>query len=187
MVVKERTDLTFGQPFPSRDEGLADAPGSRIYGSDVEKEVCAGLTVVPYGQGGVEMTGFDEGAAIEGGVDGAEAQDLGFGAAGGGAVYVWRSGLGITADGALVYVGGPSLNIADLANLLVRAGAVRAIELDINTDWVNYSTYQPPTPTGLASGLNGTELLSNMTGTPNRYFESWWARDFITMSSVSGG
>jgi hypothetical protein len=105
----------------------------------------------------------------------------------GGAVYVWRSGLGITADGALVYVGGPSLNITDLANLLVRAGAVRAMELDINTDWVNLSTYQPPTPTGLASGLNGTELLSNMTGTPNRYFESWWARDFITMSSVSGG
>jgi hypothetical protein len=104
----------------------------------------------------------------------------------GGAVYVWRSGLGITADGALVYVGGPSLNITDLANLLVRAGAVRAMELDINTDWVNLSTYQPPTPTGLASGLNGTELLSNMTGTPNRYFESWWARDFITMSAVPG-
>ena len=48
-------------------------------------------------------------------------------------VYVWRSGLGITANGALVYVGGPGLNITDLANLLVRAGAVRAMELDINT------------------------------------------------------
>jgi hypothetical protein len=105
----------------------------------------------------------------------------------GGAVYVWRSGLGITADGALVYVGGPGLNITDLANLLVRAGAVRAMELDINTDWVNFSTYQPSTPTAPASGVNGTELLPNMTGTPNRYFESWWARDFITMSSVSGG
>jgi hypothetical protein len=79
MVVKERTDLTFGQPFPSRDEGLADAPGSRIYGSDVEKEAGAGLTVVPYGQGGFEMGGFDEGAAIEGGVDGTEAENLAFG------------------------------------------------------------------------------------------------------------
>jgi hypothetical protein len=105
----------------------------------------------------------------------------------GGAVYVWRSGLGVTADGALVYVGGPGLNITDLANLLVRTGAVRAMELDINTDWVNFSTYQPSTPTGMASALNGTELLPNMTGTPNRYFEAWWARDFITMSSVSGG
>ena len=56
-------------------------------------------------------------------------------------IYVWRSGLGVTADGALVYVGGPGLNITDLADLLVRAGAVRAMELDINTDWVNYSSY----------------------------------------------
>jgi hypothetical protein len=102
-------------------------------------------------------------------------------------VYVWRSGLGVTADGALVYVGGPSLNITSLANLLVRAGAVRAMELDINTDWVNLTTYKPATPSGLASGANGTELLSNMTGGPNRYFQTWWARDFITMSAAVGG
>ena len=30
-------------------------------------------------------------------------------------VFVWRSALGVTADGALVYVGGPGLNITDLA------------------------------------------------------------------------
>ena len=104
----------------------------------------------------------------------------------GNAVYVWRSGLGVTADGALVYVGGPGLNITDLANLLVRAGAVRAMELDINTDWVNFSTYKPTSPGGEASPGNGMELLSNMSGTPARYFYSWWARDFITMSSVLG-
>jgi hypothetical protein len=104
----------------------------------------------------------------------------------GNAVYVWRSGLGVTADGALVYVGGPGLNITDLANLLVRAGAVRAMELDINTDWVNFSSYKPSTPEGLAAGSNGAELLPAMTGTPSRYFESWWARDFITMSSIVG-
>jgi hypothetical protein len=104
----------------------------------------------------------------------------------GNAVFVWRSGLGVTADGALVYVGGPGLNITDLANLLVRAGAVRAMELDINTDWVNFSSYQPSTTEGLAAGSNGAELLPAMTGTPSRYFESWWARDFITMSSIVG-
>ncbi len=101
----------------------------------------------------------------------------------GGGDFVWRSGLGVTADGALVYVGGPGLDIADLANILVRAGAVRAMELDINTDWVNFSSYKPSTPTGAASAANGTELLSGMTGTPGRYFEPWWARDFITMSA----
>jgi hypothetical protein len=107
-----------------------------------------------------------------------------WGATLGNALYVWRSGLGVTADGALVYVGGPGLNIVDLGNLLVRAGAVRAMELDINTDWVNFSTYQPATATGQASATNGSELLSGMTGTPGRYFESWWARDFITMSAA---
>jgi hypothetical protein len=103
-----------------------------------------------------------------------------------GALYVTRSALGVTANGALVYVGGPGLDIVDLANLLVRAGAVRGMEMDINPDWVNFSTYQPPTPTGAATATNGTELLPGMTGTPGRYFEPWWARDFITMSAVGG-
>ncbi len=106
-----------------------------------------------------------------------------WGATLGNAVYVSRSGLGVTANGALVYVGGPGLNITDLANLLVRAGAVRAMELDINVDWVNYSFYSPSAPNGFASPTNGRELVSSMTGTPARYFESWWARDFITMSA----
>ena len=101
--------------------------------------------------------------------------------------YVWRSGLGVTANGALVYVGGPDLNIVDLANVLARAGAVRAMELDINTDWVNFATFAPPTPTGLATPRDGTDLLSYMAGTPQRYFESWWSRDFFTMSARTQG
>jgi len=100
-------------------------------------------------------------------------------------VFVSRSGIGVTRNGALVYVGGPNLNITDLANLLARAGAVRAMELDINTDWVNLATFDPSTPTGLASPGNGTDLLplADMSAGPSRYFTSWWARDFITMSA----
>jgi hypothetical protein len=110
-----------------------------------------------------------------------------WGATLGGGLYVSRSGLGLTANGALVYVGGPGLDILDLANILVRAGAVRAMELDINTDWVNFSSYQPSTAVGPATPGNGTELVPGMTGTPGRYFEPWWARDFITMSAAVGG
>ena len=98
-------------------------------------------------------------------------------------VYVWRSGIGITKDGALVYVGGPGLNITDLANLLVRAGAVRAMELDINTDWVNLATFDPSSPNGAATPTNGTDLLPNMTEPPAVWFASWWTRDFFTMSA----
>jgi hypothetical protein len=110
-----------------------------------------------------------------------------FGKTLGNAVYVWRSGLGVTADGALVYVGGPGLNITDLADILARAGCVRAMELDINTTWVNFSYYTPATPLGLATTENGTELIRQMSGTPGRYFATWWVRDFITMSARTVG
>jgi uncharacterized protein YigE (DUF2233 family) len=99
----------------------------------------------------------------------------------GGAFNVWRSGLGVTKDGALVYVGGPSLSISALANVLVRAGAVRAMELDINTDWVQYSYFNGALNTPI-NGASGTPLMSSMIGPPTRYFESWWTRDFFTMS-----
>ncbi len=107
-----------------------------------------------------------------------------WGATLGNQVYVWRSGVGVTAAGALVYVGGPGLNITDLADILARAGAVRAMELDINTDWVNFSAYNPLTLNGAATPSNGTELLPGMTGGPIRYFQPWWARDFVTMSAA---
>jgi len=101
----------------------------------------------------------------------------------GNAVYVWRSGVGITKNGALVYVGGPGLNITTLADILARAGAVRAMELDINTDWVNFAFYDPHGATAPATPANGKDLLPNMYGAPDRYFESWWSRDFFTMSA----
>ncbi len=107
-----------------------------------------------------------------------------WGAALHGGLYVWRSALGVTANGALVYVGGPGLSISDLATIMVRAGAVRAMEMDINTDWVNYSYFTPATPNGLATPANGTLLQSGMTGGTGRFFASWWTRDFITMSAA---
>lgn len=101
-------------------------------------------------------------------------------------VYVWRSGVGVTRSGALVYVGGPGLNITSLADVLVRAGAVRAMELDINTDWVNFVTWAPGAAVGVATPSNGVDLLPSMVGKPDRYFSASWARDFITMSARNG-
>jgi len=49
---------------------------------------------------------------------------------------VARSGLGVTANGQLVWAAGEQLLPAELASALIAAGAVRAIELDINPDWV---------------------------------------------------
>lgn len=97
--------------------------------------------------------------------------------------HQWRSGIGMTADGAAVYVAGPSLDPLQLAQLLVRAGAVSAMQLDINPDWPDFATYNPPTPSGLASAQNGTKLLPNTVQGPWTFFEPTWARDFFTMSA----
>ncbi len=99
-----------------------------------------------------------------------------------GVEYQWRSGLGLTADGALVYVQGPSLSPLQVADLLVRAGAVRGMQLDINPDWPIFATYAPSTPDGLAAPANGQTLMATVRGA-DTFFDAWWARDFITMSA----
>jgi hypothetical protein len=93
-----------------------------------------------------------------------------------------RSGLGITATGALVYVEGP-MNIVDLAHLLVRAGAVKAMVLDMNPLWPIFATYQPSSANGVASPANGQVLSRTMLQTPTRFFDPAYTRDFITMSA----
>ncbi len=94
----------------------------------------------------------------------------------------WRSGLGVTASGDLVYVAGP-INIVDLAHTLARAGAVRAMVLDMNPLWPVFAAYAPTSATGLAAPSNGTTLLANMVQTPARFFEPSYSRDFITLSA----
>jgi hypothetical protein len=96
--------------------------------------------------------------------------------------HQWRSGLGITADGALVYAAGPALDPLQLAQLLVRAGVVRGMQLDINPDWPVFVSYDPPAG-ALAAPSNGRKLLSSTVQGPSTFFEAWWARDFITMSA----
>jgi hypothetical protein len=58
------------------------------------------------------------------------------------AVRVWRSGLGIDANGNLLYAVANDQTVGSLAEILKRAGAVRALELDINEDWVSFITYR---------------------------------------------
>jgi hypothetical protein len=101
----------------------------------------------------------------------------------GGGPNVWRSGVGVTADGALVYVMGPDLEITQLAALLARAGCVRAMTLDMNPDWTEFATYAPIPSTAPASPANGSSLLPGTVQGPGTFFEAWWARDFITMSA----
>jgi hypothetical protein len=95
--------------------------------------------------------------------------------------HQWRSGVGVTASGALVYALGPGLAPLQLAWLLARAGAIRGMELDINPEWPVFAAYGPAAAAGRATPVNGRKLLATVQG-PGTFFERQWARDFITMS-----
>jgi len=94
---------------------------------------------------------------------------------------VWRSGLGITKSGALVYVGGPGMSLSDLADVMLRAGVEEGMELDYGLDWVQFSSFTG-VPGDVIDASNGTSLLSSMPGEPDRYFSSFWEHDLFTMS-----
>ncbi|MEZ0113061.1 hypothetical protein ABH920_007086 [Catenulispora sp. EB89] len=95
------------------------------------------------------------------------------------AYFVWRSGIGVTADGNVVYAIGPALSVRTLAELLQRAGAVRGMELDINQEWVSYMTYAA-NPNGTGDPTS-TKLL-DFARTGQRYF-STEERDFVAVYS----
>jgi hypothetical protein len=61
---------------------------------------------------------------------------------------VARSALGIRADGQLVWAAGEGLTVGELAAGMIAVGVQRAVELDINPDWVAGYLYvhQPDAP-----------------------------------------
>ncbi|HEU5227547.1 MAG TPA: phosphodiester glycosidase family protein, partial [Ktedonobacteraceae bacterium] len=67
------------------------------------------------------------------------------GAAWGGTIlnsaYTWRSAIGIMADGSLVYAAGNALTAETLGKALKAAGAVMAMQTDINPFWVRAFLY----------------------------------------------
>ncbi|MEO8266084.1 MAG: hypothetical protein ABI706_11325 [Ilumatobacteraceae bacterium] len=87
---------------------------------------------------------------------------------------VWRSGAGITADGHLIWVGGPGLTIEALAQTLVRAGAIRGMQLEINQEWVQLNTYS----TNSSGKTTGKRLMSGMQHNGNRWLTED-TRDFV--------
>jgi hypothetical protein len=100
-----------------------------------------------------------------------------WGATLGNKVQVWRSGVGLTANGAIVYAAGNNLSISMLAGVLARAGAVRAMELDINSAWVEFVSYGPVPP---SPAVPSTKLLPDMSGSTGRYLGAN-SRDFVAV------
>jgi len=81
----------------------------------------------------------------------------------GNAVRVWRTGAGIDRRGNLIYAAADYQTVTTLAEILKRAGAVRAMELDINPEWPTMITYRH------RHGLHPTKVVPNYQQPATRY------------------
>jgi hypothetical protein len=97
-----------------------------------------------------------------------------WGATLGNAIRVWRSGIGVDRHGNLIYAAANDQTVGSLAHALIHAGAVRAMELDINSYWVSFITYSAP------GALGASNLLSGMERPPQRYLTAD-DRDFFAV------
>jgi hypothetical protein len=81
----------------------------------------------------------------------------------GNAVRVWRTGAGIDRRGNLIYAAADAQTVTTLAKILQRAGAVRAMQLDINPEWPTLITYSH------RGGLGATKVVPNYQQPATRY------------------
>ena len=103
-----------------------------------------------------------------------------WGATLGGGVAVWRTALGITAQGDLVYVAAGAQTPASLAALMIEVGSVRAIELDINPEWPSFIAY------GKRGGGAPNAIVPNPQEPADRYLIPD-SRDFFAVYTRAGG
>jgi hypothetical protein len=101
-----------------------------------------------------------------------------WGATYGNTVLAWRSAVGVTRDGALLFGASDGLSAVSLAGIMARAGAVRAMEMDINHVWVTFETFRPDHKSPY--GADAKNLLPGMWPHPNRYLRVD-ERDFVAM------
>ena len=81
----------------------------------------------------------------------------------GNAVRVWRTGAGIDRHGNLIYAAADFQTVESLARILQHAGAVRAMQLDINPEWPTLITYAHH------GGLDPVKVVPNYQQPATRY------------------
>jgi hypothetical protein len=92
----------------------------------------------------------------------------------GNAIRVWRTGVGIDRRGNIVYAAADYQTVTTLAQILQRAGAVRAMQFDINPEWPTLITYRHQ------HGLLPTRVVPNYQQPPTRYLAPD-DRDFVAV------
>lgn len=92
----------------------------------------------------------------------------------GGVPAVWRSALGVDANGNLIYAAAANQTSATLAALMVQLHCVRAMELDINPAWPIFVSYAGPRAAG------PTLDVANPNQIPTRFL-TVSQKDFFTV------
>jgi hypothetical protein len=93
----------------------------------------------------------------------------------GGGSEVARSALGITDNGQLVWAAGEHLSPAMIAQALIDAGVLRAVELDINPEWIAGYLYIHH-----GGGPTAAPVVPGQLGIPGRLLAPY-SRDFFTI------
>lgn len=89
-------------------------------------------------------------------------------------IYTWRTGIGITKQGNLLFAVGNSLTPTTLATALKMAGAENAIQLDINPNWVRFNIFN-----SLGNGQYDSQPLTKDLKNGTIAFLSGYAKDFF--------
>ncbi len=118
---------------------------------------------------------------VNGGRTSGQAGDVAlWGATLGGDAAVWRSALGIDHHGNLIYAAADSQTPASLATLMIHLGARRAMELDINPEWMSFNVY------GKRGGRDAVQVVPNTQESAYRWLVPD-SRDFFAVYTSSGG
>jgi hypothetical protein len=92
----------------------------------------------------------------------------------GNAVRVWRTGVGIDRRGNVIYAAANDQTVFTLARILQRAGAVRAMQFDINPEWPTLIAYRHH------DGLVPQKIVPNVMQPSTRYLVPD-DRDFVAV------
>ncbi len=175
LALRPRLLADFNSGFKLEDSGGGFVASGRVYAPLKDGQA----TLIGYSNGTVDLRAWTGGAdpgpgvafarqnlplIVTGGrLNPALSDDSLWGATLGNAVRVWRSGVGIDAHGNLLYAAADLQTASSLARILQRAGAVRAMELDINYEWVTFNFF------GALGAQQPAKLLPAMNRNASRY------------------
>jgi hypothetical protein len=116
------------------------------------------------------------------------ADTIRWGASLSGAVFIWRSGMGVTPDGRwLIYAAGNPVSVQTLTAALQAAGAWDAMQLDVNMSYEHFDTFAATPQTVSAGGrtvslpVRAVKLISQMAGGPTQFLVPF-DRDFFYLT-----